>query len=144
VTNLDYVQCKGLIVGTNPAITDANQGTNLATNPIPTPGFFTTTTTDNITAHAGGGQANATPLTTSLNRVTTVASAGDSVVLPASFAGAEITVINAAAANSMNVFPAVGDAINALGANNAFAVAAGKTATFYCATAGQLHSILSA
>jgi hypothetical protein len=44
----------------------------------------------------------------------------------------------------MNVFPASGEAINALGANAAFALAAGKTATFYCYTAAQWHSILSA
>lgn len=100
--------------------------------------------TDSITAHAGGGQTNATKLTSVLNRVTTVASAADSVELPASIAGLEITIINAAASNSMNVFPATGEAINALSANSAFAVAAGKTATFYCVTAGQWHSILSA
>ncbi len=97
-----------------------------------------------LTAHAGGGQGSATPLTASLNRVTTVGSANDSVVLPASAVGLEITVVNAAASNSMNVFPASGEAINALSANTAFAVAAGKTATFYCTNTGQWHSILSA
>lgn len=99
---------------------------------------------DNMTAHAGGGQGAATACPGILNRFTTVATAADSAVLPASVAGADITIINAAAANSMNVFPAVGDAINALGANAAFALAAGKTVTFYCVTPGQWHSILSA
>lgn len=98
---------------------------------------------DNITAHAGGGQTNATKLTGQLNRVTTVATIADSVMLTPSLSGLDITVVNAGA-NSMNVFPVTGDAINALGANTAFAVAAGKTATFYCITAGQWHSILSA
>lgn len=99
--------------------------------------------TDGLTAHAGGGQANATPLPAELNRVTTVATAGDSVELPTSVGGLSITVINAAA-NSMNVFPAVGDQINSLGANAAFAVAAGKSVEFNCVTSGQWHSILSA
>lgn len=97
-----------------------------------------------LTAHAGGGQASATPITTVLTRVTTVASANDSTVLPASAAGLELTVTNAAATNSMNVFPAGTDQINTLGASAAFALAAGKTVTFFCSVAGQWHSILSA
>lgn len=104
----------------------------------------TVSSTNGITAHAGGGQGSATPLTTVLNRVTTVATGGDSVLLPASAAGLQITVTNAAASNSMNVFPASGETINALSANAAFAVAAGKTATFSCSVTGQWHSILSA
>lgn len=106
--------------------------------------YPTETAVDNLVAHAGGGQGAATVLPALLNRVTTVASAGDSVVLPASKSGMNVTVTNAAASNSMNVFPAAGEAINALGANAAFALAAGKTATFYCYTAAQWHSILSA
>jgi len=98
---------------------------------------------DSITAHAGGGQQAASPLTGLLNRVTVVATIGDSVTLPASIAGADIVVVNAAA-NSMNVFPNTGEQINALGANAAFAVAGGKTATLYCVTAGQWHALLSA
>ncbi|KVU10666.1 hypothetical protein WK62_05220 [Burkholderia ubonensis] len=101
-------------------------------------------TLNGITAHAGGGQGSATPLPAMINRVTAVASAGDSVVLPASAAGLQLMVVNATATNSMNVFPASGDAINALSVNTAFAVAAGKTAEFYCTNAGQWHTILSA
>lgn len=100
--------------------------------------------TDAITAHAGGGQISAVALISQINRVTTVATAGDSVKLPPATPGLEITVINAAAANSMNVFPIAGDAINALGANAAFAVAATKVVTFRCAGAGQWHSQLTA
>jgi hypothetical protein len=104
---------------------------------------------DALTAHAGGGQANALQLAAVVNRVTTAASAGDSVKLVATsgvVAGQciEQTVINAAAANSVNVYPATGDQINALGANAAFSLAAGKTATFFSTVAGQWHSILSA
>lgn len=106
--------------------------------------YPTVSFTDALTAHAGGGQAAALQLTTVMNRVTTVATAADSVRLPASAGGMQITVINAAAANALNVFPATGDQINVLGANNAFSLAAGKVATFYCTVAGQWHSILSA
>lgn len=97
-----------------------------------------------LTAHAGGGQGAATPCTAVINRFTTVATAADSAILPTSAPGMQITVVNAAATNSMNLFPATGDAINALGANVAFALAAGKTATLYCAVGGQWHAVLSA
>lgn len=105
--------------------------------------FPTSSFTNNIVAHAGGGQALATPLATVINRITTVATAADSVLLPASAGGMSLTVANAGA-NSMNVFPAGADQINALGASAAFAVAAGKAATFYCTNAGQWHAVLSA
>ena len=92
-----------------------------------------------VTANPGGGQGSAVLLTAAMNRVTTVGTAADSVKLQPAAVGLSQTVINAAASNSMNVFPSTGDAINALGANAAFAVAAGKTATFYCCNAGQWH-----
>jgi hypothetical protein len=101
-------------------------------------------TQDGLTAHAGGGQGSATQITAMNARVTTVVTAADSVVLPPSVAGLIINVTNAAAANSMNVFPASGDAINALSANAAYALAATKTASFICYTAGQWHTILTA
>lgn len=97
-----------------------------------------------ITAFAGGGQGSARVLTRSINRVTTVGTAADSVKLPAAVAGMRITVINAAAANSMNVFPATGGIINALSANAAYAVAANKTVIFTCAVAGTWNTLLTA
>jgi len=97
-----------------------------------------------LTAHAGGGQASALALTARVNQVSTVATAADSVVLPAAIAGEEIVVINAAAANAMNVFPATGDAINALAANTALSVVANKAIMFVCAVNGTWNSILTA
>jgi hypothetical protein len=110
-------------------------------------GFFgagLTPATNGIVAHAGGGQALAVPLTSDVNRIVTVVTAGDSVLLPAAAPGMQVTVINAAAANAANVFPAVGDTINALAANAAFSLVAGKVATFYCAVAGFWNAVLSA
>lgn len=108
------------------------------------PGLQTFSSQDNLTAKAGGGQGGGPTINRMVNRVTTVATAADSVTLPASAAGMEVTIINAAAANSMNVFPATGEAINALGANTAFALAANKTVTAFCTTAGQWHTQLTA
>jgi len=104
---------------------------------------------DNVTAHAGGGQASGVPVVGPLIRVTTVATAADSITLPPAIRGMEVVVVNDAATNSMNVFPASaaqggaagGDTINALAANAAFAVAAlassgaGPT-VFFCFTNG--------
>jgi hypothetical protein len=99
---------------------------------------------DNITAKAGGGQATAVLMTAAMNRITIVATGNDSVKLPPSVAGLDVVIINAAASNAANVYPATGDQINVLGVNAAFSVAANKVATFYCCTAGQWHSILTA
>ena len=100
---------------------------------------------DNIIAKAGGGQQAQRPLNPNitLHRIVTVANANDSVTLPPSKGGALYIVTNAHASNSANVFPNTGDAVNALGANNAFALAAGKVALFLCITAGQWHSLLT-
>lgn len=96
-----------------------------------------------LTALASGGQTGATPITKSIVRFTTVATSGDSSILPSAVPGMAITVINAGAA-PMNVFPASGEKINALSADTAFSVVNNKTATFYCAVAGTWNSNLTA
>lgn len=103
------------------------------------------TYTDNITAFAGGGRTSAVPLTTNLNRVTTVGTAADSVALPAAVGGQSITIINAAATNAMQVFAAVNtsDTINGVAAATGISVAAGKTIELV-SFVGAWHGILSA
>lgn len=97
-----------------------------------------------ITAAAGGGQANAVQLNYRTSRVTTVATGNDSVKLPKALAGMSMIVINAAAANSMNVYPSSGESINALAADTAIAVAANKHIFFTCAVNGVWNSNLTA
>lgn len=99
--------------------------------------------TSALTALAGGAQAG-TALQYAINRITTVTSAADSVQLPPAKAGMERIVINAAAANAMAVFPATGDAINALTADASISVAANKTIMFFCAVDGTWNSVLTA
>jgi hypothetical protein len=101
-------------------------------------------TDDSVTAKAGGGQATAYPINFMTTRVTTVASAADSLRLPPSSGGLFLTVANAAGVNAMNVFPAAGESINALGANTAFSIAAGKACFFVATSKGQWHTVLSA
>ncbi len=101
------------------------------------------TTTSGLTAHAGASQTGATLLPSQLNEVTSVVSATDSCILPPSVAGLVISVANADAANSMNVYPQIGESMKGA-LNTAFAVANGKVATFLCAVAGNWYPSLSA
>lgn len=105
---------------------------------------FSRSATTGLTAFAGGGQAGATPLPSIMNEVNTVATAADSVILPKALTGMSVIVKNNAAANSLNIFPFVGDAINALSTNAAYALAVTKTVEFICFTDGFWDTNLSA
>lgn len=93
-----------------------------------------------ITAFAGGGQASATAILHEINRVTTVATAGDSVKLPAASPGMRITLINAGA-SIMDVFPSTGEEIDGLGMDTQYPMIAGDVTTFFCAASGQWDSL---
>lgn len=93
------------------------------------------TPTPTITAYAGGGQANATALTTLVNRISTVATAGDSVKLPASVPGLEIIVINRGA-NPCQVFGTGTDTINGNGATVGVSQGINTCAYYVCSVAG--------
>jgi hypothetical protein len=67
--------------------------------------FFVDSAQDNLTANPGGGRANATPIVTQNARITTVATSGDSIILPAAVAGLEV-VIAQHGANPCQVFGA--------------------------------------
>lgn len=83
----------------------------------------------NITAHAGGGQANATQLNLGINSVTVVATALDSVKLPEDVLGQTVVIRNYGA-NNLNIFPGLGDSINALAVNTAVFLPPGIGAMF--------------
>lgn len=83
-----------------------------------------------ITAFATGGQASATALTEEVNNVTTVATAGDSVKLPAAAAGKRIHVKNSGA-TALDIFPATSDSIDALAVNLAIRIQPGSSVDFY-------------
>lgn len=100
--------------------------------------------TDNgVTASTDSNQADGYAITAAITRVTTVGTTGDSLVLPEALAGDSRIVFNKGA-NSMDVFPASGDAINALSANAAYAVAATKGVLFVCAVDGKWDTLLTA
>jgi hypothetical protein len=97
-----------------------------------------------IVANPGGGQSGAVLIAAVQNVVATVATTGDSVALQPS-AGQMFVMVANQGANSLNVFPFTGDSINALSANAAFAIPAGKTAIFSIAGYGEpWFSVLTA
>lgn len=96
-----------------------------------------------ITAFAGGGQASATALTKDNNRITTCATNGDSVKLPAATAGKRVWVKNSGAA-TLAIFPASGEAINALAADASISLATVKSMLFCCSVAGTWDTMLTA
>lgn len=112
------------------------------------PGAFRTDSyVDSLTAHAGGGQGSATPLTAQINRISVCATAADSVILPSTatvtanppgpqgMGGLEITVINSGAA-ACSVYPQSGDTINGGSANASISIPAGGMSRFATVTAG--------
>src|SRR5882757_6627379 len=120
-------------------------------------GFFRMSDQNAITALAGGLQPNATPLVNGYNRIVTVASANDSVLLPPCVNGIAgdvggggygntngmfVIVTNSHASNAVNVF-AQGSAqsINAIAGGTAFSLAATKTAMFICSAASIWHTL---
>ena len=91
---------------------------------------------------AGTTQGTALAITAQTNEFTTVA-ASSGGILPSPEQGEFIFVQNSGA-NALNVYPASGHSINALAANAAFSLAAGKNAVFWAATASKWYANLSA
>jgi len=91
-----------------------------------------------ITATASGTAANAYRLTNVVSRITTCATAGDSVMLPPAKAGLVRWVTNIGAA-ALDIYPYTGDTINSLAANTAIRVAPNARVTFSTASDGSWH-----
>lgn len=98
-----------------------------------------TTSPANIAANVTGTQASGTLILANQN---TVSSAGVaySVTLPTSTPGLAISIALTTATNTVAVFPAVGETINALGANASLVMGALTSTTFICTVAGQWYS----
>jgi hypothetical protein len=85
--------------------------------------------TEGLTADTGSIQGGL-PITSNIWEVFIVGTAGDSTTLPIATRGRIIYVINAAAANSMDVFPALNGFISNLTVNTALALPAGTSCVF--------------
>ena len=95
------------------------------------------------TATAGGGRAAAYPIVAALTQFSTVATGGDSCVLPAAVPGMECTIQNDGAA-SLQVFANGSDTINATAGATGVALANGATAMYKCVVAGGWKRFVSA
>jgi hypothetical protein len=91
-----------------------------------------------ITA-AGTVQGNATVLGNTINIVTTVTS-GTGVILPSPIAGMTIYITNTSA-NSLSVYPAVGNAINSLGTDTSFSQPATATIHYIASSTSQWYTV---
>lgn len=91
-----------------------------------------------IVAFATGGQGGATALLTDHNKVDTVATLADSVLMPAALVGRSCVVnIDSGAAFAADVFPTVGDNFEGLAVNIATPVAAGAFIECFCYVDGE-------
>lgn len=93
---------------------------------------------DGITAHSGGGQANAYQLTAVISRITTVAVANDSVKLMAAVPGQSITVDNDGA-NTLAVYPSGTDQIE--DSTSSVSILVGQDVTFVCPAQGKWYEL---
>ena len=98
----------------------------------------------NLTALAGGGRTGATALKVGLNQVATVATAADSVVLPACTNAGMIVVARNSAANAMQVFAAGSDTINGTAGATGVSQAATTGAVYMCTATGSWFRLLGA
>lgn len=88
-----------------------------------------------ITARAGGGKANATPITVGTTVVGTVATAADSVLLPSPKAGDVYWVMNRGA-NACQMFAAGTATINGAATGTGVSLPAADSAMLVCVTDG--------
>lgn len=102
-------------------------------------GYLKRSNASTITAFAGGGQSSATALAKDINRISTCASTGDSVKLPAGVAGMCVFVHNDGA-NAADIFPFLGDFIDSLAADTAIQLKAGKNVMLFCTSTGKWKS----
>lgn len=110
-------------------------------------GFDLKSVSTGLTAFAGGGQAGALPLVSRINRLATVASAADSVMLPLAELGMEIVIINDGA-SAAQVFGSGVDTIDGIATATGVPLTNTKRAIFYCtvaatpSVAGKWHSLM--
>jgi hypothetical protein len=91
------------------------------------------------TAFAGGGQSPSYQITDYFTVVTTVASSGDSVVLPTPVVRT-VNVIKNRGANLMDIYPPIGSSLDASPINTPFSVAPLASITYICSTATNWES----
>lgn len=95
--------------------------------------------TTGITA-AGSAQGTATGLTKEINVVSTVSSGANGVVLPTAVAGM-VLIVNNTSANTLNVYPATGGAVNSGSTNAAYSHTSGASIQYYATSSTQWYTV---
>jgi hypothetical protein len=114
-------------------------GAWVANTPLGLGDYVLESSQDNITATAGGGQAAAFQLSAQTSRISTVATAGDSVMLPPSAPGLELLLINHGA-NAMQVFGNGTDTIDDQATTTGVSQMSNSLVIYSCATAGKWYT----
>lgn len=120
----------------------SSAGTGTFTNLTSTTGTFTISTTAGITASTTQTQGQGA-LTRTMNEVSTVANNNDTVTLPAAAAGLVVYVANNGA-NTLQVFPASGDAIDGASVNTAKTLTSGTNMQYVAHDATNWNSFRGA
>ncbi len=127
----------GIIGATTPA---AATVTTLSATSVTTTGINTESVANALTASTTQTRVGGLALTNRINRLTTVANAGDAVTLPALAAGQRVIVINAGA-HAASVFPnGSSDAIDGGTAGAAVTLTNPNRAEFICIAANTIIS----
>lgn len=117
-----------LVFGTSPSLT------------TPALAGETFSTTNNVTAGTNAQGQGA--LTTDYNVVTTAAASPSGVTLPTATVGRRVVIVNRGA-NAINVFPAIGTAIDAVAANGSVQIPINGVAIFNASSTTQWFSTLN-
>lgn len=91
--------------------------------------------TGTATAYAGGGQANATTVANKWTIISTCATDGDSMKMPAALANSHYMIVNLGA-NCVNLYPASGENFSGLGANVPIKIPVKTYMELLCTTTG--------
>jgi hypothetical protein len=89
---------------------------------------------------AGSTQGTATALTKEINVISTVSSGANGVVLPTAVAGI-VLIVNNTSANTLNVYPATGGAVNSGSTNAAYSHVSGASIQYYATSGTQWYTV---
>jgi hypothetical protein len=114
-------------------------GVFVANTPLGLGDFLLESAQDNIIATAGGGQGPAYQIVAQTSRITTVATPGDSIMLPPSTPGLELLIINHGA-NATQVYGQGTDTVDDQTSTVGVAQMASSLVIYTCTTAGKWYT----
>jgi len=132
--NISFNAATGLLTTQTLAVNGNITGGNLVAT-----SYHIRSITTGITA-AGSTQGTATALTKEINVVSTVSSGANGVLLPTAVAGI-VLIVNNTSANTLNVYPATGGAVNSGSTNAAYSHVSGASIQYYATSGTQWYTV---